>query len=370
MTDVDRVREQVASFPTWHYEFDLNGVRTPVFRREHVNRHEQRKMYFFAPLVQVCGGSLSGKRVLDLGCNAGFWSLQAIEAHADFVLGVDGRQMHVDQANLVFEVKGVDPNRYRFETSDIFELDLSPENRFDIVLCLGLFYHVSKPVELMERISRWNTDLVIIDTALDKDKRVCFRMRRENLDCPRAAADRGIALVPSREAVVRLASEFDYRDVKILVPRFTNWEGCGAYRAGTRRAFFCAKRTALDGLDAEPLEGLLRPPRPSCAETIIRKAEDNGTLSHGEAHSLLTKLTRAKRWATAGKPQRSRQKLTAFIRQVKAMVRSHRVLPEFGQRLVHCAEGEIAQLLPVVTEMPTAVDNGPAAHRGSCSGRS
>jgi SAM-dependent methyltransferase len=258
VNEVDRIREQVANFPTWHYEFDLNGVRTPVFRRGHVNRHEQRKTYFFAPLVQLYGGSLSGKRVLDLGCNAGFWSLQAIEAGADFVLGVDGRQMHVDQANLVFDVKGVDPNRYRFETSDIFELDLSPENPFDIVLCLGLFYHVSKPVELMERISRWNTDLVVIDTALDKDRRPVFRMRRENLDCPRAAVDRGMALVPSREAVLRLASEFGYRDIKILAPRFTNWKGCASYRAGTRRAFFCAKRTALDGLDAEPLEGFQR----------------------------------------------------------------------------------------------------------------
>ena len=38
---------------------------------------------------------LKGKRVLDLGCNAGFWSLNAAEAGADFVLGVDGRQIQV-----------------------------------------------------------------------------------------------------------------------------------------------------------------------------------------------------------------------------------------------------------------------------------
>jgi ribosomal protein L11 methylase PrmA len=41
--------------------------------------------------------------VLDLGCNAGFWSLAAIDAGADLVVGIDGRQMHIDQANLVFE---------------------------------------------------------------------------------------------------------------------------------------------------------------------------------------------------------------------------------------------------------------------------
>jgi 2-polyprenyl-3-methyl-5-hydroxy-6-metoxy-1,4-benzoquinol methylase len=120
MNDSERLRERVNSFPRWHYEFDLNGVRTPIFNRAHVNRNTQRKNYFFAPLVRLCGGSLVGKRVLDLGCNAGFWSLAAIEAGADFVLGIDGRQMHIDQANLVFDAKGVDPNRYRFQLCDIF----------------------------------------------------------------------------------------------------------------------------------------------------------------------------------------------------------------------------------------------------------
>ena len=124
MDETERLRGRVASFPRWHYEFDLNGVRTPIFDRALVNRHAQRKEYFFAPLVRLCGGSLAGKRVLDLGCNAGFWSLAAIEAGAEFVLGIDGRQMHIDQANLVFGAKGVDPARYRFGTSDIFRTGL------------------------------------------------------------------------------------------------------------------------------------------------------------------------------------------------------------------------------------------------------
>ena len=67
MTDTETLKQQVASFPRWHYELDLNGVRTPIFDPEHVNRHRQREQYFFAPLVRLCGGSLAGKRVLDLG---------------------------------------------------------------------------------------------------------------------------------------------------------------------------------------------------------------------------------------------------------------------------------------------------------------
>lgn len=246
------LRERVAAFPTWHYEFDLDGVHTPIFDPTHINRHEQRHRYFFEPLVRLCGGSLAGKRVLDLGCNAGFWSLAAIEAGADFVLGVDGRQMHVEQASLVFEAKGVDPDRFRFQIGDAFAVDLADETPFDVVLCLGLLYHVSKPFELMERIASWNDDILVIDTTLDLRRGPYFRLRGQDPDDPRSAVDRTLVLHPSKEAVARVARQFGYR-VKMLRPCFTSWEGSFSYRTGTRRAFICAKRTALRGLDAEPI---------------------------------------------------------------------------------------------------------------------
>lgn len=113
--DAQELRERIDSFPVWHYKFDFDGVSTPIFREDYANRHEQRRRVFFDPLVQVAGGTLRGKRVLDLGSNAGYWSLAAIEAGADFVFGIDGRQMHIDQAELVLQAKGIDPERYSFQ---------------------------------------------------------------------------------------------------------------------------------------------------------------------------------------------------------------------------------------------------------------
>jgi SAM-dependent methyltransferase len=251
MQDAQALRERVRAFDRWHYEFDLGGgVRTPIFNRAHVNRHEQRRRYFFSPLVDLHGGSLAGKRVLDLGCNAGFWSLAAVEAGADFVLGIDGRQMHVDQANLVFEAKGVDAGRYRFALGDVFDVELD-EAPFDVVLCLGLLYHVSKPFELMERIAAWSDDLVVIDTTLSTVPGPFFRIVVQDLGDPRAAVDRPVALHPTSEAVVGLASQFGF-DTVMLRPRFTSWEGSTPYRDGGRRAFIGSRRTPLGSLDAEP----------------------------------------------------------------------------------------------------------------------
>lgn len=259
--DTEQLRAEVARFPVWHYEFDLNGVTTPIRVPAHRNRHAQRSRYFFEPLVGLFGGSLKGKRVLDLGCNAGYWSLKAIEAGADYVLGVDGRQMHVDQANLVFQAKEIEPQRYKFRTGNVFTDDFAGEGPFDIVLCLGLLYHVSKPVELIERIAAINTDVLLIDTEVSGLSGVVWRTRRESLDEPRNAIDYEQVFIPSRLGVIELARAFGYAAVALQVDA-SSYSGMSGYVRGKRVAFMCAKKTDLSSLpktkDDEPLAGVER----------------------------------------------------------------------------------------------------------------
>jgi predicted nicotinamide N-methyase len=241
---------RVAAFPRWHYRIDLgHSVVTPIHDPTWVNRHEQRRRNFFEPLVRLCGGTLRGRRVLDLACNAGYWSLLALDAGADFVLGVDGRQMHVDQANLVMEARAIDPGRYRFEVANVFEWD--PGETFDIVLCLGLLYHVAKPVELFDRCARWGSDLLVVDTSLSTLGRPAFEVFHEvELEDPRTSVESTLVLAPSRAAVIEVLRAFGY-DAVVLRPDFSSWEGAESYRIGTRRAFLAAKQTPLHGLDVE-----------------------------------------------------------------------------------------------------------------------
>ncbi len=98
----DELERRIARFPHWYYRFELpGGVTTPVPDASVVNRQRRRRAYFFEPLLQLCGGTLAGRRVLDLGCSAGWWSLQALQAGADFVLGVDVLATRIEQARLV-----------------------------------------------------------------------------------------------------------------------------------------------------------------------------------------------------------------------------------------------------------------------------
>ena len=263
----EEIRRGIASFPRWHYEFDLAGHKTPIFEPDWAERHRQRKGYFFDPLVGLFGGSLAGKRVLDLGCNAGFWSLCAAEAGCEFVLGVDGRQMHVDQAGLVFRAKGIEEDRYDFVAGNIFETDLRQFGTFDIVLCLGLMYHVGKPLELMERIDGVGEDVLVVDTTVLKRDGPFFRLKWEALDEPRNAVDHELVMVPSGQAVRDMAETFGY-SVATLRPDFRDekgspeWRGSADYRDGRRRAFLCAKKTNLSGLPDATVEAKPETPAP------------------------------------------------------------------------------------------------------------
>jgi SAM-dependent methyltransferase len=260
--------EAINGFDRWHYQFDLDGHLTPIHDESKINRHVQRKRYFFDPLVTLLGESLAGKRVLDLGCNAGFWSLHAIESGCDFVLGIDGREMHIDQASLVFDVKGVPKDRYRFVQANIFETDFAALGKFDVVLCLGLLYHVGKPIELMERIAEVGSDIVVVDTHLSSVSGSCLEIIHESLEDPRSAVDRELVLWPTRQAVRDMVQLFGY-EARMLKPRFDDYTGARDYREGHRRAFLCASQTDLSTLQA-PVQSVPKTTRKSRLRRLLR----------------------------------------------------------------------------------------------------
>jgi 2-polyprenyl-3-methyl-5-hydroxy-6-metoxy-1,4-benzoquinol methylase len=245
--DDQQIIQQINNLGRWFYQFDLKGHLTPVQPKYRINRHQQRKRYIFEPLVHLCGGSLAGKRILDLGCNAGFWSLAAIENDAAFVLGVDARPLHIDQANFVFETKEIAKEKYQFVQGNIFEVNLKEYGNFDIVLCLGLLYHISKPMSLFEIVSRVNTDILVIDTNLSRLPGAYLEIHHDDIVQNLSAFDFSLVMYPTKLALIQMVRQFGY-SVAMLKPRFQNNTGLDDYKNGVRRAFLCAKQTDLENI--------------------------------------------------------------------------------------------------------------------------
>ncbi len=245
--NAQELQDRIAAFPRWQYRFEFGeGVFTPVRDRGVVNRHEQRRAYFFEPLVRALGGSLHGRRVLDLGCNAGLWSLLALQAGAEFVLGIDGRKMFIEQAELVFAAKRVERERYRFVHANIFEHEFTES--FDVVLCLGVLDHTAKPVSLLELIRQVDASVVVIDSEISRARSSVFEV--SNLPDPHSVVDIEMVLIPSRLAVIELAAQFGFSAVP-LAQNMTDYTGMKDYRDQRRLAFICSRGMILEGLSAE-----------------------------------------------------------------------------------------------------------------------
>ncbi len=106
---------------------------------------------------------LSGKSVLDVGCNAGFYSFEAKRRGAAQVLGVDGQRHHIRQAVFVRKVLGLD---LEFRRMNVYELDQRSMGQFHITLALGLIYHLKHLVLALENLYNVTQETLIIETAI------------------------------------------------------------------------------------------------------------------------------------------------------------------------------------------------------------
>ena len=91
--------------------------------------------------------------MLDIACNSGFWSLQCALLGAK-VVGFDARGELVEQAKLIKAIVGAD--NVEFKVLDFW--DMSPQalgGTFDVVLNLGILYHLPKPLRRCNSQNRW-----------------------------------------------------------------------------------------------------------------------------------------------------------------------------------------------------------------------
>ena len=120
--------------------------------------------------VQVCTpDDLSGKSVLDVGCNAGFYSIEMKRRGATRVLGVDSQRDLIRQAQFVRRVLGVD---VEYERRSVYDLDPIQMGQFDVTLALGLIYHCKHPVLALEKLFAITRELLVIETAVYPPEKV------------------------------------------------------------------------------------------------------------------------------------------------------------------------------------------------------
>lgn len=112
-------------------------------------------------LSMVYGGRLAGLRVADLGCLEGGFSLALAQLGAD-VTGVEARPENIAKCR-VLEDHFALPN-LRFVQADVKDFETERFGSFDVVLALGILYHLEDPVGWLGQVSRATRAVLYVDT--------------------------------------------------------------------------------------------------------------------------------------------------------------------------------------------------------------
>ncbi|RAK60923.1 TIGR04290 family methyltransferase [Phenylobacterium hankyongense] len=139
----DQIRERATALGDWFHNIDLNGVQTAP--NHFLNDYPNVKWRLFQHAIPT---ELAGMTVLDIGCNAGFYSIEMKRRGADRVLGIDFDERYLEQARFAAEVTGQDIEFRKLSVYDVGGLG----ETFDIVLFMGVLYHLRHPLLALDLI--------------------------------------------------------------------------------------------------------------------------------------------------------------------------------------------------------------------------
>jgi tRNA (mo5U34)-methyltransferase len=139
-TDLKRRIEELGP---WFHNIELDGIFTAP---DHfLGNYPQVKWRRFADAIP---SDLTGKSVLDIGCNAGFYSLEMKRRRAEHVLGIDFDDAYLAQARFAATIADLDIEFRKLSVYDIGGIG----QRFDIVLFMGVLYHLRHPLLALDLI--------------------------------------------------------------------------------------------------------------------------------------------------------------------------------------------------------------------------
>ena len=95
---------------------------------------------------------IKGKRVFDVGCNEGFFSLKLKESGAKEVVGVDADELRIKKAKFVSEA--LETSNISYEIVDIFDKSIEKYGHFDFVLCMGFLHRVPYPYKAIQQLAK------------------------------------------------------------------------------------------------------------------------------------------------------------------------------------------------------------------------
>jgi tRNA (mo5U34)-methyltransferase len=154
----DEVGREIRRLAPWFHNLHLPGGRQtapdhplgdfPAFKWEQIGA--------------ALPDDLSGARALDIGCNAGFYSF-ALAARGAEVVAIDVDEHYLRQAAWARELLGLTESQVSLRRMQVYEL-ARLEEEFDVVLFLGVLYHLRYPMLALDIVAQKVRDLLVLQS--------------------------------------------------------------------------------------------------------------------------------------------------------------------------------------------------------------
>jgi tRNA (mo5U34)-methyltransferase len=163
--DSTSLEEQIQALGPWFHNMRIGGVQTAP--QHFLGDYPAVKYERFRDHIPA---DLTGKTVLDIGCNAGFYSFEMKRRGADRVLGIDTDEHYLRQAQFTAEATGLDVEFRRMPVWQIAQLG----EKFDLVIFMGVLLaldliheHVARDMFLFQSMQRGSRDVAALEHDYD-----------------------------------------------------------------------------------------------------------------------------------------------------------------------------------------------------------
>jgi SAM-dependent methyltransferase len=217
-----------------------------VFDQSHSVRLAEAKAEFLRGLLPEIMRATDLRTALDVGCGFGYFST-FLREQGFAVQGIDVRPENVAEAALRYPEIG-------FAVRDLEDTPVTDLGQFDLVLCLGLLYHLENPFSAVRNLFAMTRKVCIIETMVAPFSAplVAFVEEGDGQDQGR----KHLAQIPSESWFLKVLCKAGFPYVYGLSRLPAHPDFHRSFLRKRRRTFFVASRVSLAGgalrLVAEP----------------------------------------------------------------------------------------------------------------------
>lgn len=164
----DEIESRVRALGNWFHNIDLKGVKTAP---DHfLGDYPSVKWSGFRDAIP---SDLTGLSVLDIGCNAGFYSIEMKKRGARRVVAIDSEEDYLKQGRFAAAVNGME---IEFHNMNVYEVPRLQE-RFDLVIFMGVLYHLRHPLLALDLLHDHVTKDLLVFQSMQRGSRAVYSVQ-------------------------------------------------------------------------------------------------------------------------------------------------------------------------------------------------